>query len=310
MAAGRIRKGRPLHGWLNIDKPVGMSSARCVGAVRRATGAAKAGHAGTLDPLASGVLPIALGEATKTIAHIVDTAKAYDFTVRWGERRATDDAEGDVVERNAARPTAAEIDAALPRFIGQIEQVPPAYSAVKVGGRRAYASARAGETVVLAARTVRVDALRLVDMPDRDRARLRLDCGKGTYVRSLARDLAGVLGTCGYVAALRRTRVGPFDEGTVISLDKLEQLRHIAAAKFPLMPIESALADIPAMALSADDVVRLRHGQTVLLAGTMDRTRGEAIGDDTVVLARGAAGPVALVKTDGGRLMPLRVFNL
>ena len=304
------RRGQPIHGWVNLDKPVGMTSTQCVGLVRRLLGAAKAGHAGTLDPLASGVLPIALGEATKTIAHIVDARKTYDFTVQWGEQRTTDDCEGDVMASDDRRPEEAEIVAILPRFIGRIDQVPPLFSAIKVDGRRAYARARAGEAVTLVARTVRIDALQLLDMADRDHARFRMHCGKGTYVRSLARDLAAALNTCGHVAALRRTRVGPFDEGTAISLDNQQQTSHIAAAEFPLMPIESALADIPALALSEDDVVRIRHGQTVPVGGTMDGERAAALADDTVVLARNAAGPVALVRAGGGRLMPLRVFNL
>src|SRR5215469_15893676 len=204
----RRRKGDKVDGWLVLDKPVGLSSAAAVTAVRRLFNAAKAGHGGTLDPLASGVLPIALGEATKTVGFAMAGTKTYRFTVRWGERRTTDDAEGTVMATSAARPAAAEIEAALQRFIGEIEQVPPDFSAIKVEGRRAYARARAGETLALAPRRVRIDRLSLLDRPDADHARLETVCGKGTYIRSLARDLAAALGTLGYVADLRRVAVG------------------------------------------------------------------------------------------------------
>ena len=209
---GRRRTGTPIHGWLIIDKPLGRSSAQVVAAVRRITGAAKAGHGGTLDPLATGVLPIALGEATKTVSYVMDGSKAYRFTLRFGEARTTDDREGAVTETSPARPTDAEIRAVLPRFTGLIEQVPPAFSALKVDGVRAYRLARAEEAVALAPRQVRIDRLELIARPDADTAEFLVRSGKGAYMRSLARDIARALGTVGHVAALRRTAVGPFRE--------------------------------------------------------------------------------------------------
>jgi tRNA pseudouridine55 synthase len=306
----RRRKGRAIHGWLNVDKPVGLSSAACVNAVRRITGAAKLGHAGTLDPLASGVLPIALGEATKTMPYVSDTAKRYTFDIVWGERRSTDDVEGEIVETADARPDRAAIEAMLPRFLGDIEQAPPAFSAIKVEGRRAYAMARAGEAVVLAPRRVRIDAFDLVEIVDRERARFAVTSGKGAYMRALARDLAAALGTCGHLAGLRRTAVGRFTEETAISLEKLAELGHSAAASPPLLPVETALDDIPALALSDTEAERLRSGQAVPVLRPQDRERLAAVGNDGIVLAVEAATPVALARVDGIQIRPIRVLNL
>ncbi|MBM3541566.1 MAG: tRNA pseudouridine(55) synthase TruB, partial [Alphaproteobacteria bacterium] len=220
------RRGRPVHGWIVLDKPLGLSSAGAVAAVKRALDAAKAGHAGTLDPLATGVLPVALGEATKTASYVVDARKVYAFTVRWGEARDTDDAEGRVTAKSAHRPTADAIRAALPAFIGRVAQTPPVFAAIKIGGERAYARARREEDVELAPRVVEIEALELLDRPDADHARFRVGCGKGTYVRALARDLAVRLGTVGHIQALRREAVGRFGLESAISLAQLEVLGH------------------------------------------------------------------------------------
>jgi tRNA pseudouridine55 synthase len=307
---GRRRKGLAINGWLNVDKPVGLSSAACVNAVRRITGAAKLGHAGTLDPQASGVLPIALGEATKTMPYVTDAAKRYTFDIVWGVRRSTDDIEGEIVETSDSRPERTAIEAMLGRFIGEIEQVPPAYSAIKIDGQRAYAMARAGADVTLTARTVRVDDFRLVAMIDRDRASFAVACGKGTYMRALARDLAAALGTCGHLAALRRTAVGCFTEETAISLAKLTELGHSAAAQPPLLPVETALDDILALALTDTEAERLRSGQPVAILRPQDRERLAAVGNDGIVLAVEATIPVALARVDGIQIRAVRVLNL
>ena len=310
----RRRSGRALDGWLNIDKPRGMSSAACVAAVRRITDAAKVGHAGTLDPLATGVLPMALGEATKTVSLLQEARKRYEFTVRWGERRNTDDGEGEVVERSESRPTAPEIEAVLPKFIGSISQVPPAFSAIKIDGKRAYARARRGETVELAPRPVEIDALTLVAAVTRDEARFQVVSGKGMYVRSLARDLGLALGGQAYLSDLVRTAVGPFEIAAAFSLEKLEQLSHSAAPFGAILSIETALADIPALALSADEADRLRNGLPVLIMRPADRDLLRAAGEETILFAteRHDDGErvVAMVRADGIRLQPVRVFNL
>jgi tRNA pseudouridine55 synthase len=306
----RGRRGRPINGWINVDKPVGMTSAACVNSVRRAIDAAKLGHAGTLDPAASGVLPIALGEATKTMPFVVDTHKQYVFTVNWGERRDTDDDQGQVVETSGTRPTEADIRAALPDFIGDISQVPPAYSAIKVDGARAYTLARAGEDVTLAPRQISIVSFELLDMPDRDCARFAVKSGKGAYMRGLARDLAIAVGTCGHLSDLRRNSVGPFSEDTAISLEKLEELGHSAAAFPTLLPIETALDGIPALALSVKEAAQLRNGQAVPVMRPQDREQIEAVGDEGIVLAVEATTPVALARVDGIQIRPVRVLNL
>jgi tRNA pseudouridine55 synthase len=261
--AVRKRRGQPIHGWLVIDKPAGMTSSAVVGRVRRITDAAKAGHGGTLDPMATGVLPVALGEATKTVSCVVDGLKTYHFTVRWGEQRDTDDAEGAVIRQSEGRPTAAEIEAVLPRFSGDIEQVPPRYSAVKVGGQRAYALARAEQSVELAPRPARIERISLSDQPDADRAVFEVVSGKGVYMRALARDIALALGTTGHVAALRRLSVGPFSETAAILLDRLEALGHSGQLQECLLSVGAALADIPALSLTEAEARRLQHGQPI-----------------------------------------------
>ncbi len=302
-------KKRDVHGWVVLDKPVGMTSTHAVAVIKRLFAAKRAGHAGTLDPLASGSLPIALGEATKTVPFVVDSRKAYQFTVRWGEERDTDDAEGRVVNTGDKRPDAEAIRLALPQFTGTIAQVPPRYSAIKIGGERAYDLARDGEQVELAARNVDIHRLELVGMPDPDHAIFLAECGKGTYVRAVARDLGRLLGVFGHVSALRRNRVGPFGEADMIPLEPLESLCHRAAAgeghlADALLPIETALDDIPALAVSPADAARLARGQAALLRG-----RDATIFRGMVQVACGGQ-LVAIAEVERGEILPKRVFNL
>ena len=297
------RPKNKVDGWVVLDKPLGLGSTQAVGKVRWLFAAEKAGHGGTLDPLATGVLPIALGEATKTVPFIMDGHKEYRFTLRFGEARATDDGEGDVTATSDVRPIDEAIRTALGRFIGDIEQMPPAFSALKIGGQRAYDLARAGEPVELKPRTVTIDRLELLARPDADHADFVVGCGKGTYIRSLGRDLATALGTVGHLSALRRTAVGPFREEAAISLPKLEALGHIPPLLGALVPVATALDDIPALALTGTQADRLRHGQPVLL------TR-DAPPSGTLVRAETGSKLVALVRSDGAALQPVRVFNL
>ena len=308
----RQRKGNPVSGWVIVDKSSGPTSTRVVGAVRRAFSAQKAGHAGTLDPLATGVLAVALGEATKTIPFIQEATKTYRFTLRWGQATATDDCEGPVVETSPHRPQEAEIRAALNSFVGEINQVPPQFSAILLAGERAYDLARAGTAMELKARPVTIHEARLISLPDADHAGFEIICGKGTYVRALARDLGQALGTCAHVTALCRTRVGPFSQSAAIPLDKLAELGHDAPASRPLpeqlgshlLPLETALDDIPALAVSSDDAARLRRGQAVLVRG-----RDAPILQGRI-LATYRGDPVALTEFTKGDLRPVRVFNL
>lgn len=309
----RKRKGQPVHGWLILDKPVGPTSAALVGRAKRLFDAAKVGHAGTLDPLASGVLPLAFGEATKTVSLVMDGRKSYRFTVRWGIATTTDDAAGSVTGTSAVLPSAASIGAALSGFIGRIDQVPPDFSAIKLAGERAYDLARKGTLPALVARTVEIEQLVLLACPDPEHAEFRVDCGKGTYVRSLARDLAQALGTLGHVTALRRTRVGRFDESQAIPLDSLEALGHSAAVLERLLPILTALDDIPAVAVTAGEAELIRTGRSIVLGASRDAAFG-SLRPSTVVCATTGDTPVALARIDrtgdGGELRPLRVFNL
>jgi len=299
----RRKKGDKVDGWVVLDKPIGLGSTPAVSRVRRLFGAQKAGHGGTLDPLASGVLPIALGEATKTVPFVMDGRKEYRFTLCFGQARSTEDSEGEVTASSEARPTDEAIRAALAAFVGEIDQIPPAFSALKVEGRRAYDLARAGEVVVLKSRKVTIERLELVARPDGDHADFVVACGKGTYIRSLGRDLAQALGTVGHLSALRRTVAGPFREGAAISLSKLEALGHIPALFGVLAPVATALDDIPALALTEAQADRLRQGQPVLL--TRDAPPSGA-------LMRAELGNrlVALVRSDGASIKPVRVFNL
>jgi len=308
-SANKKQQKRDVHGWVVLDKPVGMTSTHAVAVIKHLFAAKRAGHAGTLDPLASGCLPVALGEATKTVPFVVDGRKTYVFTVRWGEERDTDDAEGRVVSSSESRPDGTAIRALLPRFVGTIDQVPPRFSAVKIDGERAYDLAREGEVVEITPRAVTIHRLDLVEMPDRDHAVLTAECGKGTYVRALARDLGRELGALGHVCALRRSRVGPFAESDMISLERLESLCHRAAAgegnlADMLLPIETALDDIPALAVSPADAARLHRGQAILLRG-----RDAAIVRGTVQVAS-SGELVAIAEADRGEIVPKRVFNL
>ncbi len=311
----RRKKGQPVHGWVIVDKPQGVTSTQVVAAVKRIFDAQKAGHAGTLDPLATGVLAIALGEATKTVPYAMDAEKVYRFTAHWGEARDSDDAEGAVTETSEKRPSKEEIEAALPRFTGQIVQVPPAYSAIKVQGERAYDRAREGEVVELAPRTVEVYEAHLTGMPDRDHAEFEIRCGKGTYVRSWVRDLAQALGTVGHVSALRRTRVGGFEEKDAVPLETLRGYVHIPAAFEHLRPISTALDGIPALAVTGPDAVRLKSGNPILIRANQFAkiAEGQPSGDDlqglTVYLSTQEGEPVALAEFAAGELRPFRVFN-
>jgi tRNA pseudouridine55 synthase len=312
----RVAKGQQfrrekydVHGWVVLDKPIGMTSTYAVSVIKRLFSAKRAGHAGTLDPLASGCLPIALGDATKTVPFVMDGRKIYRFTVRWGEERDTDDAEGRIVESRDARPAADAINALLPGFIGAIEQTPPRFSAIKIEGERAYDIARDGEEPELKPRTVNVNRLVLVETLDVDHTSFEAECGKGTYVRALARDLGRALGCLGHVSALRRIAVGPFAEADMISLEQVGALCHRAAAGEGsladiLFPVATALDDIPALAVSRADAARLQRGQAVLVRG-----RDAPIVRGTVYVTA-SDNLVALAEVDRGEIVPKRVFNL
>ncbi|MEC8516242.1 MAG: tRNA pseudouridine(55) synthase TruB [Pseudomonadota bacterium] len=309
------RKGNPVHGWVILDKPIGLTSSRAVGIVRRIFTAAKAGHGGTLDPLASGLLPIALGEATKTVSFAMDGAKSYEVTISFGRQTTTDDREGEAVATSETRPDAAAIEAVLPRFTGTVMQRPPIFSAIKIDGARAYDIARKAvadglETLPeLAPRPVEIERLELrATTPDS--ATLLVACGKGTYIRSLARDMALALGTVGHVGHLRRLSVGPFSEADAISLAFLEELEHKDAAFEHLKPVTSVLDDIPALPVSAGEAAKLRHGQTLPALGPSAETRVADLADRGTGVALLGDQPVALVTVKAGKIQPLRVFNL
>ncbi|PCI33151.1 MAG: tRNA pseudouridine(55) synthase TruB [Alphaproteobacteria bacterium] len=301
---GRKRKGIKLDGWLVIDKPLGMGSTQVVGKCRWLTKAQKVGHGGTLDPLATGILPIAFGEATKTIPFIMDARKTYEFTVTFGESRSTDDGEGEVTATSDHRPSEAEILAILPDFMGHITQIPPKYSALKIDGKRAYDLARAGEEVVMKSREVDIFSLELMSY-DGTLASLRTSCGKGTYIRSLARDMALKLGTVGYVSTLRRTRVGSFDLKASISLEKLEELSHSAPPEDWILPVVTVLDDILALAVTEEQAKLLSHGQQLSIP--------EQIAPG-IVRAMAGTRLVALCQVEDGPeqtiLKPVRVFNI
>jgi tRNA pseudouridine55 synthase len=299
----RRKKGKLVHGWLVLDKPQGMTSTQAVGAVRRLFEAQKAGHAGTLDPLATGVLPIALGEATKTVPFAVDGEKAYRFMVRFGAETDTDDAEGAVVKTAEARPSRADVEAVLDRFTGEIMQVPPRFSAIKIDGERAYDLARAGEEVNLEARPIVIDDLLLVDMPDADTAVLEAHCGKGTYVRAIARDMGRALGCLGHVISLRRTRVGTFDQADAVALSDLETALQDGLLSRHLLPVEAALDDLPGLQVGPRDAASLARGQAVLVRGR-----------DAPILSGAAYAHfkgqiLALGELEKGAFRPTRVFN-
>ncbi|MDB5365256.1 MAG: tRNA pseudouridine(55) synthase TruB [Rhodospirillales bacterium] len=307
------RPKQRINGWLIVDKPLGMTSTQAIGRIRRLLNPESIGHAGTLDPLASGVLPIAMGEATKTVPLLQDGSKTYRFRVRWGAATSTDDLEGAIVATSDVRPSDQQIRAALPGFIGKIQQTPPAFSAIKVDGARAYDLARAGGTVELKARTVEVTRFDLIESSP-DEALFEADTGKGCYVRSLGRDLAVALGTHGHITELRRLRVGRFAADRAVSLDLSGDFDHTAGLLEQVLPIETALDDIPALALTAAEAQDLRHGRRIGLFSTQDRERLDRLRlgtrEDQSILALHEGKAVALVGLDGAEIRPLRVFNL
>ena len=298
----RRKKGRDISGWLPVDKPPGPTSTAVVNKVRWALDAKKAGHAGTLDPAASGLLAVALGEATKTIPYVTDASKAYEFTIRFGQATDTDDAEGKVIATSDARPDDDAIRAALPMFEGDIEQLPPAYSAIKIDGERAYDRARAGKDVQVAPRPVHIESLKLVDRPDSDHAMLEMVCGKGAYVRAVARDLGHALGTEAHVVKLRRTWSGPFDADHAIPLDRIEELARTAELDELILPLETGLANLPQVQATDEAVTRIRNGNPGMVI-TSDAGYGEKC------WASHRGSPVAIGTYMSGAFHPDRVFR-
>ena len=308
---GRRKKGEIVNGWVCLDKPFGMGSTEAVSKVRRLFDAQKAGHAGTLDPLASGILPIALGEATKTVPFMMEAQKVYRFTLNWGISTDSLDREGEITGRSDVRPDVEAVRAALPAFVGEIDQVPPQFSAIKVDGQRAYDLAREGTDFELASRRVMIHEAAVSDAPDADHVELTIRTGKGVYVRSLARDLAAVLGAEGHVSALRRERVGPFSTENAVTLDFLTDLVHRDAASEGLLPVATALDDIPELAVTDQDAFSLRQGRPiVLLPRQVETLKGRLRDGSRTVSAIQGQTLVALGQLRAGRLEPDRVFNL
>lgn len=310
---GRRKNGNPINGWVNLDKPVGISSTQALAIVKRALQPMKAGHAGTLDPLASGILPLALGEATKTVPYVQDAMKIYEFTVTWGQQRTTDDAEGDVIASSDARPARADIEKILPAFLGDVEQIPPQFSAIKVDGARAYDLARDGEAVDLKSRLVYIEELSIVAHDDASTS-FECLCGKGTYVRSLARDMGLKLGCFGYISALRRASVGPFSTENAIPLDFFQNPDHKPTPEEVVLPLQTALDDIPALALKEAEAARLKQGQSLSFISKPDLDRlvqaGIDINQGPTILALYQGKAVALVEASGPTLQPLRILNV
>jgi len=321
----RRKKGHEINGWINLHKPVGVNSTQAVTIVKRALKPKKIGHGGTLDPLASGVLPLALGEATKTIPYCQDAIKTYKFTVKWGQRTDTDDAEGEVIETSDIRPSAKDIESCLDRFTGEIEQIPPRYSAIKIDGQRAYDLARQGVEVEIKSRIVNVIELKLLAAQD-DHAQFECTCGKGTYIRSLGRDMAEHLGTKGYITHLERTKVGAMPLESAFSLAKFEEILDSAPSDKELstvqtdllsevlLPPATMLDDIPALAINDQEAVKLKNGQSLLFVSRSDLKRLEKAGIQIkqmqTALTICNSKPVALVNIDGPEIKPLRVLNL
>ena len=307
------RRGQPVHGWVNLDKPRGISSAKAVAVVRRVFDAAKAGHGGTLDPLASGVLPIALGEATKTASFAMGKRKKYEFSLAWGAETSTDDTEGEIIRQSDIRPSDDDIDRVLAQFHGVIDQVPPDYSAIKIDGTRAYDLARqlgAGQSLpALKPREVWIDQFQRLES-DQAGARFFVRCGKGAYIRSLARDLGRALGSAAHVTSLRRLSVGQFHADHAISLDFLEKLKHSAAALEHLHPVLCALDDIPALTISRAEATMLRHGQTLPALSASAQQRFAMLMTGSTAIAIEGQTPVALVMLKAGFICPVRVLNL
>ncbi|MCL4144403.1 UNVERIFIED_CONTAM: hypothetical protein GTU68_031770 [Idotea baltica] len=297
----RRKKGNPVHGWLVIDKPSGIGSTPLVGKAKWALQAQKCGHAGTLDPLATGVLALAFGEATKTVPYVMEGDKQYRFTVRWGIATNTDDSEGEATQTSDLRPTRAQIEAALPQFIGEIPQIPPAYSAIKIDGQRSYALARKGETPEHAARPIRMDDLRLIEQPDADSAIFEMTCGKGGYVRAIGRDIGQTLGCFGHITQLRRLRTGPFTLEQAISLETLEEMRHTPHSCARLTSVATGLDGVPALAITEAQAQQLRNGQAVPAAGS-------GLDYGTTAWASLNGTPIAIGSVKGGLLHPERVL--
>ena len=308
---GRKKKGQPVHGWVCLDKPFEMGSTEAVSRIRRLFNAQKAGHAGTLDPLASGILPIALGEATKTVPFMMEAQKVYRFTINWGVSTDSVDREGEIIARSDVRPTPEAVRAVLPSFVGEIDQTPPRFSAIKVDGQRAYDLAREGADFELESRRVTIYAAEVSDAPDADHVELTIRTGKGVYVRSLARDLAVLLGAEGHVSALRRERVGPFSVENAVTLDFLTDLVHRDAALEGLLPVATALDDIPELAVTEQDAFSLRQGRPIVLLPRQVETLKSRLRDGSrTVSAFQGQTLVALGQMRAGRLEPDRVFNL
>ena len=305
----RRRKGRAVSGWIALDKPYELGSTPAVSRVRRLFDAQKGGHAGTLDPLATGMLPIALGEATKTVPYLVDAEKEYRFTIDWGVSTDSVDAEGAEIARSDVRPSPAAVSAALEGFIGEVDQIPPAHSAIRVNGERAYDLVREGVEVVLEPRRVVIHEARVSGAPDEDHVEIAIRCGKGTYVRSLARDLAAALGACGHVSALRRTRVGGFDEARAVTLAELERLVYEGRGSEALLPVSTALDGIPALAVTDEDAFRLRQGRAVVLLPRQVEALTPRLDESRTVSAMQEDQVVALCEMRAGRLNPVRVLH-
>lgn len=309
MSKPRKKKGRPISGWIVLDKPLNMGSTQAVGKLKWLYGAQKAGHAGTLDPLATGILPIALGEATKTVSYIMDGAKAYRFTVAWGGQTSTDDLEGELIKTSDIRPKRADIEAILPDYMGSISQIPPQFSAVKIDGARAYDLARDGEKVEIQARTVFIDSLKIVEHHN-DTTIFEVECGKGTYVRSLARDMGNQLGCYGHITELRRTLVDPFEEVDCVSLDALERARggadvpDLEALDALLLETGDAMAALPRVDLTDEQAHRIRMGNPALLHGR-DAPIAE---NEACAFLRGKL--IAIGQIARGEFQPKRVLNI
>ncbi len=309
----RKKKGDHISGWINLDKPYGMTSTQAIGKVRRILNAQKIGHAGTLDPLATGVLPIAVGEATKTISFAQDDIKTYHFTIQWGEQRNTDDMEGKVIATSDHRPTAEDITALLGQYTGEIQQIPPNFSAIKINGERAYDIARDGDIPELKPRTVYIEELELLEAR-KDDADFTMTCGKGTYVRSLARDIGNDLGTKGFISALRREKVGNFTAKDAISLDILSDMDYLSARSEYLLPLQIVLDDIPALDLKEEETAKIRNGQALSFVSRPDFERLTKVGlgskESTIALATHDDAPVALIEQTRADVKPVRVFNM
>lgn len=319
----RQKKGRAVSGWINLDKPLELTSTQAVGKLRWLFQAQKAGHAGTLDPLATGILPIALGEATKTVSYLVDADKEYEFTLQWGAATTTDDTEGAITKTSDTRPTDADIMAIIPRFIGDIEQTPPAFSAIKINGNRAYDLARAGAVVALKPRHVHIKTLDYLGSVDANHARFRVVCGKGTYIRALARDMGAAFGAFAHVTQLRRTRVGNFSQKTAITLVKCLELGHIAADTDAsarqnedfatldalLLPVQTVLDDIPALPVTAEEAQNIKLGRSVMVRSEPPRHDDGRVYDGDIIALLDCQA-VAIGFLNKGRFQPARVFNL